>query len=131
MYKTESQRRKEGLQNYYTAPDLDKACAAYFADCDSQGRNPTKPGLLLFLGVTEADWKVWEAGEPGYTRHPAICKKAMLEIRDRLEQRKDTAAIFLLKQQAYGGYSDRPEAGGGGGIKIQVSFGKSKPDSTK
>lgn len=86
MYKTDKQRAAEGRPSYYTAPELDAACAAYFEDCDANDRQPTKPGLLLHLGVTEKEWKVWEAGEPGYTRHPAICQKALLEMRDRLEQ---------------------------------------------
>lgn len=123
MYKTDKQREKEGLISYYTAPQLDQACADYFASCDASQERPTKPGLLLFLGVTEKEWKVWEDGEPGYKRHPQICQKALLEIRNRLEQRTDTAAIFLLKQRAYGGYTDRPEADGMGGIKIEVTFG--------
>lgn len=131
MYKTDKQRQAEGLHTYYTAPELDAACAAYFADCDSNGRQPTKPGLLIYLGVTDKEWSVWEAGEPGYTRHPAICQKALHEMRDRLEQRKDTAAIFLLKQRPYGGYSDRPDPDSVGGIKIQVSFGKDRRNSTK
>ena len=70
MYKTDKQRAAEGRPSYYTAPELDAACAAYFEDCDANDRQPTKPGLLLHLGVTEKEWKVWEAGEPGYTRRP-------------------------------------------------------------
>ena len=131
MYKTDKQRQQEGRSNYYTAPELDSACADYFNNCDANDRQPTLPGLLLWLGVTDKEWKVWEAGEPGYMRHPAVCKKALLEMRDRLEQRKDTAAIFLLKQKPYGGYSDRPEPDSAGGIKIHVSFGKEKRNSTK
>ncbi len=131
MYQTDEQRSKNGLTKWYTAPQLDAACAAYFEDCDSNDRQPTKPGLLLWLGVTDKEWKEWEEGAPGYTRFPPICQKALLEMRDRLEQRKDTAAIFLLKQKPYGGYSDRPDPNEIGGIKIQVSFGKSKSNSTK
>lgn len=99
MYKTDKQRAKEGRYAYYTAPELDAACADYFADCDAQQppRAPTLPGLLLWLGVTDKEWRTWEEGGPGYKKHPAICQKALLEMRDRLEQRKDTAAIFLLK----------------------------------
>ena len=54
MYKTDKQRAAEGKPSYYTAPELDAACAAYFEDCDANGRQPTKPGLLLHLGVTES-----------------------------------------------------------------------------
>lgn len=124
MYVTDQERAKDGKSPYYTAPQLDEACARYFQACDDDDRRPTLPGLLLFLGVTEKEWKVWEAGEPGYTRHPPITKKALLEIRDRLEQRTDAAAIFLMKQKRYGGYTDRPEAEGGGQIKVEVTFGR-------
>lgn len=130
MYKTDKERDRPC---YYTAPELDQACADYFADCDASEppRAPTLPGLLTYLGITEKEWKVFETGEPGYRRHPAICQKALLEMRDRLEQRKDTAAIFLLKQRAYGGYTDRPEANSAHGINIQVSFGGRPRNSTK
>lgn len=129
MYQTDKARDKAGKSKYYTAPDLDAACAEYFADCDEQGRNPTKPGLLLWLGVTEATWRAWAEGVDGYKRHPAICQKALLEMRDRLEQRKDTAAIFLLKQQDYGGYTDRAELAGQSALHIKVSFGRDKGNS--
>lgn len=131
MYKTDKQRAKEGKPSYYTAPELDKACAEYFAECDDQERRPTLPGLLGYLGVTGKEWRIWEAGETGYTRFPPICEKALLEMRDRLEQRTDTAAIFLLKQRAYGGYTDRPEPDSAGGIKINVTFGKTTSNKGK
>ena len=131
MYKTDRQRAEENRTAYYTAPELDQACADFFADCDANDKFPTLPGLLTYLGITEREWKIFSEGEPGYKRHPAICQKALLEMRDRLEQRKDTAAIFLLKQRPYGGYTDRPEANSANGIKIQVSFGKDKRNSTK
>mgnify|MGYP000849997352 FL=1 len=123
MYKTEKQRRTEGRPSRYTAPELDRACAEYFRMCDGEGQKPTRAGLLLFLGLTEQAWGKMEEGAPGYRRHPAICQKAILEIRDRLEQRTDSAALFLLKQGVYGGYSDRPAAGGGGEVTIRVTFG--------
>lgn len=131
MYKTDRERKADGWQPYYTAPELDRACAEYFAGCDSQEppRQPTLPGLLLYLGVTQKDWKAWEEGGAGYSKHPPIVEKALLEIRDRLEQRKDAGAIFLLKQKPYGGYSDRPIDESTGGIKIAVTFGS--PTSNK
>lgn len=126
MYITDKQRKEQGKDSWYTAPQLDKACEEYFKDCDSQEppKQPTLPGLLIYLGVTMKDWKVWEEGQPGYRQHPQICEKALLEIRDRLEQRKDAGAIFLLKQKPYGGYSDRPEAENSGQLKVEVTFGK-------
>ena len=129
LYITDDARKKTNRSGYYTAPELDRVCAEYFADCDANERRPTKPGLLIWLGVTDKEWKEWEEGGPGYSRHPAVCQKALLEMRDRLEQRTDTAAIFLLKQRAYGGYTDRPDAAGTGAIQVQVTFGN--PNKSK
>ena len=133
MYKTDDTRRKERQSSYYTSVELDEQCKAYFDDCDAEERAPTLPGLLLWLGVTEKEWNIWMQGTPGsgYSKHPRVCQKALLEMRDRLEQRKDTAAIFLLKQRNYGGYSDRPDPNTAGGIKIHVSFGKTPRKETK
>lgn len=132
MYVQDKDRERT---RYYSAPELDAACAEYFSACDADGRRPTLPGLLLHLGMDAKDWAQIMAGEGGYSRHSRVAKKAMLEIRDRLEQRTDTAAIFLLKQKAYGGYTDRPEPDSAGGIHIKVTFGddkgKTKVNSTK
>lgn len=131
MYKSDKRRAADGGSAYYTSPELDAAIERYFAACDEEGKKATMPGMLLYLGLSEKEWATMEAGEPGYTRHAPICKKALLKIRDRLEQRTDTAAIFLLKQKSYGGYTDRPEADSAGGIKINVTFGKTAPNKGK
>ena len=132
MYVQDKDRERT---RYYSAPELDAACAAYFSACDADGRRPTLPVLLLHLGMDAKDWALLMAGEGGYSRHSRVAKKALLEIRDRLEQRTDTAAIFLLKQKAYGGYTDRPEPDSAGGIHIKVTFGddkgKTKGNSSK
>lgn len=120
------QDKDRGRTRYYSAPELDAACAEYFSACDADGRRPTLPGLLLHLGMDAKDWAQIMAGEGGYSRHSRVAKKALLEIRDRLEQRTDTAAIFLLKQKAYGGYTDRPDPDSAGGIRIKVTFGDDK-----
>ena len=123
MYKTDKQREKEGLISYYTAPQLDQACADYFAACDATGEVANLPGLLVFLGVIEDDWTEWMSGGAGYSRHPRVCKKALLEMRNRLEQRKDAAGIFLLKQPIYGGYTDRPAQDKSNVPPVAVFFG--------
>lgn len=133
IYQTDRARKDAGRRPCATAPELDLACKSYFDLCDSQEppRHPTFPGLLLYLGVTPKTWRAWADGEKGYTKFSPICQKALLEIRDRLEQRKDAAAIFLLKQKNYGGYSDRPETDCGGGVKITVTFGHPPPHREK
>ena len=50
-----------------------------------------------------------------------LVEKASARIADELQQRKDSMAIFLLKQPVYGGYSDKSESDKE--ININLSFG--------
>ena len=45
MYMTDKQRKEQGKDSWYTAPQLDKACEEYFKDCDSQ--EPPKQPMRL------------------------------------------------------------------------------------
>lgn len=53
MYKTDKQRAAEGRPSYYTAPELDAACAAYFEDCDAKRGGPTPAPPPPGTGVAE------------------------------------------------------------------------------
>ncbi len=108
----------------YTAAELETKCAEYFTYCDDNGRKYTKPGLILHLDVSEETFDVWLINDGGkYAELSGILKRAMVRMRDDLEQRGDTMSIFRLKQPCYAGYSDRPTEGGGQGIKVAISFG--------
>lgn len=80
-YKTDKQRQKEGRSTYYTAPELDAACAEYFVDCDSQEppKRPTLPGLLLYLGVTDKEWRTWRRENPDIQDIRASAKRRCLK----------------------------------------------------
>lgn len=108
----------------YTPEQLENKCNQYFSSCEEGGRKYTQPGLILFLGIAESTFNVWLNNDKGkYTEVSEVLKKAMLRMRDDLEQRGDTMSLFRLKQPCYGGYADRPCEEVGGGISVSVSFG--------
>lgn len=115
----------------YTSQELDQRVDDYFTFCDERARKPTRPGLAHWLQVDEKSLDNWEDNDgnkygdlsPTTPGHSTIIKRAMLRIRDGLEQRTDTMALFLLKQKRYGGYIDRPAQDGGGAVQVAISFG--------
>ena len=108
----------------YTPEELERQCQLYFSSCEEGGRKCTKPGLILYLNITEGAFNAWLNNERDrYTRLSQVLIKAMLRIRDDLEQRSDSMSLFRLKQPCYGGYADRPAENGGGGISVTVTFG--------
>ncbi len=108
----------------YTKEELDTLIKQYFDYCDENGRKYTKPGLILHLDISEETFDVWLINDGGrYTELSGVLKRAMVKMRDDLEQRGDTMSLFRLKQPCYAGYSDRPVDDAGHGIKVAVSFG--------
>lgn len=104
--------------------DLDSKCESYFAHCKEVDRFPTKPGLALWIGISVDTYDKWCKGEgSGHKALAAILKKAEARMSDDLQQRKDTMALFLLKQPCYGGYADKQQDTGSNAISINVSFG--------
>lgn len=118
------QVRREGAVEY-TKEELEDKCKAYFALCDDDGKKYTKPGLILYLNLPEDTFDGWLRDEEGkYAELSGVLKKAMIRMRDDLEQRNDTMSLFRLKQPCYGGYSDRPTEDKGQGIRVSVRFGQ-------
>lgn len=108
----------------YTPEELEKKCSQYFSQCDDDDKKYTQPGLILFLDIAESTFNLWVSDDKGkYTEVSKVLKRAMLRMRDDLEQRGDTMSLFRLKQGCYGGYSDRPQEDSGHGIQVNVSFG--------
>lgn len=125
MAKTTGRGRdwRKGQLKYTPEQLLDKT-NLYFSSCDEGGRKYTKPGLVLYLGITEETFNCWlDNKDNKYGGVSEVLKRAMLRMRDDLEQRGDTMSLFRLKQPCYGGYADRPSEEVGGGISVSVSFG--------
>ena len=113
-------------------------CEEYFKICDERGKKLRIVGLCKYLGISEETLMAWAKAGDGKAKKDGQrgiggidsayvwpIKKAMYEIRDRLEQENTPMAVFLLKQAPYGGYTDRPaQATQGGNTTIVLSFGE-------
>lgn len=97
-----------------TGEELLEKVNEYFKQCDEQGKRATKPGLSVFCGFSIDTYDNWKANKDGrHSKHQAVIKKAELIMSDRLQQESNAAAIFMLKQPCYGGYSDKQESNEG------------------
>jgi hypothetical protein len=121
----------EDLQETLEPQAIQEISDDYIQECIEQGKRPTMEGLSSRLGVTSDVFKRWlKPAEDSKDRHKErriACKKAMDKMSDILQQGKDTVSIFLLKQQHYGGYTDKQETDNKGDtVHIKVSFGGKK-----
>lgn len=116
----------------YTQDELETRIDQYFDRCHEQDKRVTWPGLAVALGLSTETLRVWMLDEEGkYKAVSAAIKKASDRMSDEIQQRNDPMAIFLLKQQCYGGYTDKREQERDQTLKINVSFGDSGANSTK
>ena len=129
--KKEASQFDEDLQETLEPQEIQGIADAYIEECIMAGKRPTMEGLSARLGVTSDVFKRWlKPAEDERDRHKErriAAKKAMDKMSDILQQGKDTVSIFLLKQQHYGGYSDKQETDNKGDtVHIKVSFGGRK-----
>lgn len=121
---TESTGRHPWNEITIDPEELEGYCAAYFEKCEAEGKNPTKPGLAVYLGISVDTYDRWMKNEDSrHTKHAAVLKKAEAMMSDLLQQRKDTMALFLLKQPCYGGYTDKQADDGNQVLRVKVTFG--------
>lgn len=117
-------------QLMYSPEDVAAKCRDYLDLCDATGRKPTWQGLAGYLDVTAETLTVWykDGNRDSSSATQAvslILKKVADALSDRLQQRTDCMAMISVKQPLYGGFIDRPEAGVGGSVNIQVNIGQS------
>ena len=94
----------------YKPEELEHEVNEYFKQCLDEGKRATKPGLSVHLGISTSTYDRWiKATDKQHKKHAAILKKAELIMSDRLQQESNAAAIFMLKQPCYGGYSDKQD----------------------
>lgn len=122
---------------FETAEDFAFAADRYFAECDANGELYSAPGLCLGLkkygpkgrSVALKTLLKWLNGESCPYLQETV-QDAFLRIQRQIETDPrymekggmTTRAIFLLKQQMYGGYVDRKETKNEG--TVNVLFGK-------
>lgn len=107
-----------------TPEEVEGFCEAYFEKCKTEQKEPTKPGLCVYLGISVDTYDSWRSNKNGKTARIApVLKKAEAIMSDRLQQRKDSMALFLLKQPCYGGYTDIQSNQANGTLHVKVTFG--------
>jgi hypothetical protein len=122
---------------YDTADKLSGAIRAYMDRCRANGADPLYADMLLSLGISRDTWDAYRNPTPTKTDTPdqiidrlrmsVVVKNAELELTRVAEDgllhgdpKRTTAYIFLLKQRAYGGYSDQQIAQLSGGITVKI-----------
>ena len=98
----------------------------YLDSCDEEDRRPTWEGFAEFIDISSAilldSMKLKdEDGKAAEQEMAEALQKIQDSIVNRLMQRNDAMATFLIKQPRYGGYNDKP-ANSGGNETVKVEF---------
>lgn len=118
-------RRKTEQDFKYTAEELQARIDAYFAKCEAENLVPLWEELLPAIPIGKRAWEKYREGietEEESEAHRAQ-RRALKEVVDmttlRLtagliravhrEPKNSATSIFLMKQKAYGGYTDMPQ----------------------
>ena len=126
----EQQGRRPWNEITIEPEELEGYCDAYFQKCKETDEQPTKPGLAVYIGISVDTYNRWVKNEDGrHSKHAAVLKKSEAIMSDLLQQRKDSMALFLLKQPCYGGYSDQQQVQATGTLHFKVTFGGKPPKS--
>ena len=100
--------------------------AEYLDSCDEEDRRPTWEGFAEFIDISSAILldsmkSKDEDGKAADQEMAEALQKIQDSIVNRLMQRNDAMAPFLIKQPRYGGYNDKP-SGSGGNETVKVEF---------
>ena len=98
----------------------------YLDSCDEEDRRPTWEGFAEFINISSAilldSMKLKdEVGKEADREMADALQKIQDSIVNRLMQRNDAMATFLIKQPRYGGYNDKP-TNSGGNDTVKVEF---------
>lgn len=114
----------------YSADQLSEKCKAYIDHSKEVDEKPTWQGLAGWLDITSETLTIWlqdknRMSDSTTQAVSAVLKKTADQISHRLQQRTDSMALLSMNQPLYGGFTNRPDAGSGGLVAINVSFGQS------
>lgn len=122
---------KRGPKPRYATPeDFGRRVDEYFSSCEEDNIFPDYAGLRVFLNLSQD--RIDQLCKADYTGEDSIkYSKILLRARDRRESwlaRTATSqpkvaqgCLNALKQQANGGWIDRPQDSGGGAINIVIN----------
>lgn len=97
-----------GRPRLFTPELLQEKVNAYFKYCEENDKKANKQGLTVFLDINPDTLIEWENEKDKYPEFSETIKKAAARMSDLFQQRVDPMAIISMKQQAYGGFIDRP-----------------------
>ena len=114
---------------YKTVEELQAAVDSYFASCDEKDARYGQAGLALALHVSMSTLRRWRLGEV-YPEFQDVILEAYLRIQNQLEtspiyeaKGMPAIAMFALKQECYGGYTDKGDTSGGK-LDVHVHVGQ-------
>lgn len=148
------EKKRNPATRKYKAPELEKKIAEYFQMIEDNNSDPTKEyiyptieGLQTFLDICPDTWDSYENYTPpvidnniqdNYTddvidkiNTSRIVKKTSRKILGQLMQegmkdpKKAALIIYLSKQKAYGGYTDKQTVETSGDVAINVTLKQS------
>lgn len=122
---------KRGPKPRYATPeDFGRRVDEYFSGCEEDNIFPDYAGLRVFLNLSQD--RIDQLCKADYTGEDSIkYSEILLRARDRRESwlaRTATSqpkvaqgCLNALKQQANGGWIDRPQDNGGGAVNIVIN----------
>lgn len=133
----------EACSIFPTVEEFDEAAARYFDECDAKDALYGEAGLCLALSEYNAKGKTvtlralrnWYDGESCIWLQDSV-QRAYLRIQEQIEtdpryREKGgmaTRAIFLQKQNRFGGYQDRQDVKNDSTVKIVFGEGMNESD---
>ena len=121
-------------KTFDSVEQLEAAIDGYFADCDETGRRYGQAGLAIALKVSLDTLRRWRLGE-GHPEFQEAILGAYLRIQDQLEtspiyeaKGMPAMAMFALKQECYGGYTDKGTGDGKVTVVVKTDAGVTTED---
>ena len=110
----------------YSPKEILEKYTEYLDSCDEEDKRPTWEGFAEFIDISSAilldSMKLKDEGGKAAEQEMAeALQKIQDSIVNRLMQRNDAMATFLIKQPRYGGYNDKP-TNSGGNETVKVEF---------
>ena len=98
-------------KTWETAEALRKAVDKYFAENEANNEFPDYAGMLLYLGISDRTVRQYSADNPDYAEifdEAKLHRESFLVRRMTKDNKLAQGCLNALKQEANGGYTDKP-----------------------
>ena len=110
-------------KKYETAADLRAAVDEYFAETEGKGEFPDYAGMLIYLGIGDKTAKRYCADNEDYAEifeETKLRRESFLVRRMTKDNKLAQGCLNALKQEANGGYTDKPVDNGERKLVIEM-----------